>query len=107
MAAILMVYTGPAIAQPDPFQPTLERAPPKPRATSDLDATSPGPAEQREIRTLAGAVFAKPAAAARAGDRAVDAARPDHGQPVRRKPEWTNENGVRLSGKGLEFKSPF
>lgn len=99
----------PAVAQPvDPFRPVTNQAPPKPKnATSDLDATALSPAEQRETRALASAVFAKPAAAARAGDKAVAAAQPDLAPTVQPKPEWSTRDGVQLGGKGLQIKSPF
>ncbi len=108
IAVMLVAYTSPTFAQPDPYQPALDRAPPRPAAaTSDRKATEPTPAEQRETRTLAGAVFAKPAAAARAGDKAVAATQPDLTPHVQPKPEWTNKDGVQVTDKGLEFKSPF
>ena len=108
VTAILAAYAPSSFAQPDPFQPALDHAQPKPRAaTSDLLASAPTPAEQRETRALAGAVFAKPAAAARAADKAVAATQPDLTPPVQPKPEWANKDAVQVTGKGLEIKSPF
>ncbi len=107
-ATAVLMGSGPsALAQqPDPRQPTPQFDPPKPRnATSDLDATAPSPQEQRETRSLAAAVFAKPAAAARAADKAAPP-QPDL-NIVQAKPEWSTKEGLQVGDKGVEFKSPF
>jgi hypothetical protein len=86
-----------------------EHAPPAPHATSSLDATKTTAAtltQQRETRTLATAVFAKPAAAQRAADKAAAAYEPPIA-PAAPKPEWLTEDGVHFGGKGLELTTPF
>jgi hypothetical protein len=107
-ASILTIGALPAFAQTSPFEPRTDHAPPKPRnATSDLEATAPTAEEQRETRALASAVFAKPAAAARAADKAAPVTTPDLASPVQPKPEWSAKDGVQIGGKGLQIKSPF
>jgi hypothetical protein len=113
-----MVTAAPALAQ-QPTQPTDARAPDridpwrspeapagKPRsATSDLSATDPTPAEQREARKLATAIFAAPSAGQRAADKAAPpsaAAVP----PAQPKAEWL-EDKVGPGGDGLQVKTPF
>jgi hypothetical protein len=81
----------------------------RPRAaTSDLAATTPvaTPAQQRQARTLSMAIFAKPGAAAKAAAK-VDAANQPDLAAVKPKAEWTDDRGVALGGKGVEFKAPF
>jgi hypothetical protein len=78
-------------------------------ATSDLSATTPvpTPAERRETHALTGAVFAKPAAKARAQEKVDAATQPDL-SAVQPKPEWTDaKSGLGAGGKGLEIKTPF
>lgn len=108
VAALLGLSALPALAEPaDPFRAPVEGAPPKPRnATSSLGATAPSAAELREARTLAGAVFARPAAAKVAADKATAAVQAD-GPPLQPKPDWIPTEGVQLGGKGLEIKTPF
>jgi hypothetical protein len=86
-----------------------EHAPIPPHATSSLDATKTTAAtltQQRETRTLATAVFAKPAAALRAGDKAAAAYAPPI-EPAAPKPEWVGEDGVHFGDKGLALTAPF
>jgi hypothetical protein len=85
------------------------QAPIPPHATSSLDATTTTAAtltQQRETRTLATAVFAKPAAAQRAADKAAAAYEPPIA-PAAPKAEWLAEDGVHFGGKGLELTTPF
>jgi|SRR5579859_3285154 len=107
-AVAALIAIGPSVlAEPDRFQIPIDHIPPKPQqVTSDLDATAPTPAEQHETRALAAAIFAKPAAAARAADKATAASEPDL-NVVQAKPEWAARDGVLIGGKGLAFKSPF
>jgi hypothetical protein len=86
-----------------------EHAPLPPHATSSLDATKTTAAtltQQRETRNLATAVFAKPAAAQRAGDKAAAAYAPPIA-PAAPKPEWLAADGIHAGGKGLELSTPF
>lgn len=107
LAAMLGLSALPAFAQnTDPFSRPVEGAPPKPRtATSSLGATAPSPTELHDARTLATAVFARPAAAKAAADK-VTAAAQANVPPPQPKSDWTPE-GVQLGGKGLEIKAPF
>jgi hypothetical protein len=86
------------------------QAPILPHATSSLDATTTTAAtltQQRESRTLATAVFAKPAAAQRAADKAAEAYEPAIA-PAPPKTEWLSEDGVHLGGKrALTLTAPF
>jgi hypothetical protein len=81
-----------------------------PHATSSIDATTTTAAtltQQRESRTLATAVFAKPAAAQRAADKAAEAYEPPIA-PAPPKTEWLSDDGVRLGGKrALTVTAPF
>jgi hypothetical protein len=115
-AAILAAHALPAFAQASsaqnsPSQANTWRSPdsapvaPRKPVTSSLEATAPTPAEQREARTLAAALFARPAAAAAAADKAVPITEAE-AAPLERKPEWDNK-GLQFGGKGLLFKSPF
>jgi hypothetical protein len=94
----------------DPSRPPRPDFLAKPRtATSDLSATTPvaTPAERRETHTLAGAVFGKPAAAAKAEEKVDAATQPDL-SAIQPKPEWTEaKSGLGVGGKGLEIKAPF
>jgi hypothetical protein len=78
-------------------------------ATSSLEATQTTAAtltQQRETRTLATAVFAKPAAAQRAADKAAEAYEPAI-PPAAPKDEWLDD-GVHLGGKKLfQLTAPF
>jgi hypothetical protein len=88
---------------------TPDHAPPPPHATSSLDATKAPvatPEQQRETRTLATAVFARPAAGQRAADKAAEAYAPPI-PPAEPKAEWLADEGVHLRGKGLELSAPF
>jgi hypothetical protein len=116
MAALLAAHALPAFAQASASQtgasqantwrsPDAAPVPPRKPVTSSLGATAPTPAEQRQARTLAAALFARPAAAAAAVDKAVPITQAD-ATPVEPKPEWENK-GLRFGGKGLLFKSPF
>ena len=110
---LLLVVAAPAAAQPQeepwrpPIDPSSQVTANRDRTTSGPAATAPSPAEQREARVLAGAVFAKPAAAERAADKAAPVVEPDLGQ-VQPKPEWTSQSGgVGIGGKGVQVKTPF
>jgi hypothetical protein len=111
MAAILAAQALPATAQVRPSIADTWRSPnaapvaPRPQVTSSLEATDPTPAEQREARALAAALFARPAAAAAAADKAVPITQAD-ATPVEAKPEWENK-GLQFGGRGLQLKSPF
>ena len=110
-AAILAACALPAFAQVATYPADTWRSPdaapvaPRKPVTSSLEATDPTPAEQREARALAAALFARPAAAAQAADNAVPISQAD-ATPVEPKPEWANK-GLHFGGKGLLFKSPF
>jgi len=108
LAAMLALSALPALAQAsDPFAKPVEGPPPKPRnATSSLGATAPSPAELHDARTLATAVFARPAAAKAAADKVTAAAEADL-PPLQPKADWTSSEGVQLGGKGLQIKTPF
>jgi hypothetical protein len=115
LAVAVMAAAGPALAQSSP-DARLERqvgpwtpAPPteKPHnATSSAEATEPTPAEQREARKLATAIFAAPAAGQRAADKAAPPSTANV-PPAQPKPEWLAEDGVRPGGDGLQVKTPF
>jgi outer membrane PBP1 activator LpoA protein len=98
--AALALSAVPAAAQQDD----------KPRATSDLSAatqTATTPAQQRDARVLATAVFAAPAAKAKAAQKLDDANHPEL-SAIPTKPEWTEPpGGVGLGGKGVQIKTPF
>ena len=80
--------------------------PPTPHVTSSLDATKPPAPDQHQVRTLATAVFAKPAAAQRAADKAAAAAEPPIA-PAPPKTEWLQEDGLHSGGEGLLLSAPF
>ena len=111
---LILAQAGPAPAQVDPQ--TAVRAEPwhdpngttaKPKtATSSPSATEPNAAEQRETRKLAGAIFAKPGAAARAADKAAPPNTADI-PPAQPKPEWLASDGLRPGGEGVQVKTPF
>jgi hypothetical protein len=92
-------WRDPGLATPD-----------KPRATSDLSAatqTATTPAQQRDAKALATAVFAKPAAKAKAAQKLDDANHPELAA-IPTKPEWSGPpSGVGLGGKGVQIKTPF
>lgn len=92
----------------EPWRTPSHDAPP-PHATSSLDATKTTAAtltQQRETRTLATAVFATPAAAQRAADKAAAAYEPPIA-PAAPKAEWLNEDSVHFGGRFLELTAPF
>jgi hypothetical protein len=112
-AVFALAGATPASAQSqselDPTHPaTPDMLTVRPPVTSDLSATTPTltPAERRETHTLAGAVFAKPAAKARAQEKVDAASQPDL-SAVQPKPEWEAKSGLGAGGKGLEIKTPF
>ena len=80
VAVVFACAAGAAVSQEEPYRSKI--APVKPQVTSTLEATAPTAEETREAKALSTAVFAKPAAAARAADK-VDAE------------------------KGVEIKTPF
>jgi hypothetical protein len=110
-----MAAAGPALAQasnPNADQrvePWRGPEPPagKPRtATSSASATEATPAEQREARKLATAIFAAPGAGQRAADKAAPPSTANV-PPAQPKAEWLADEGVRAGGKGLQVKAPF
>jgi hypothetical protein len=118
-AGFALVWAAPALAQPPDPVPRAERAEPwrvpagqpyttpagnKARVTSDVTATEPSPAEQKEARALAAAVFAKPAAAQRAVDKVAPDAAPDWAA-VQPREEWTDK--VAPGGRGVKVTAPF
>lgn len=76
------------------------------RATSSLEATQATESDQRQARTLATAIFARPAAAQRAGDK-VDAAHKPPVPPAQPRAEWLSDEGLHFGGRGLELTTPF
>jgi hypothetical protein len=115
LTLVAIAAAGPALAQAgdqradtrvEPWS-APEAPPGKPRtATSSTSATEPTPAEQREARKLATAIFAAPGAGQRAADKAAppSTAKVPPAQP---KAEWLAADGVRPGGDGLQVKTPF
>jgi hypothetical protein len=106
VVALLASLALPAAAQIDTQRPKDLELSSRQRVTSSLDATAPSPAEQREARALAAALFARPAAAARAADKAAPVTQAD-AVTVEPKSDWESKDGLQFGGKGLQFKSPF
>jgi hypothetical protein len=119
LAAVVVAAAAPAFAQSDrqidPLHAGQQLDPshipdaplPKPRnATSDVSATEPTAAEQRQVRKMASAIFAKPGAAARAADKAAPPNNADI-PPAEPKPEWLAKDPVGPGGAGVQVKSPF
>src|SRR3982751_1802565 len=71
-------------------QPGTHAAENRAHTTSRPAASAPPPPEQREARALAGAVFAKPAAAHRAAEKAAPPQDPELAA-VQPKPEWSDD----------------
>jgi hypothetical protein len=86
--------------------PGMKAAENRARVTSDASATAPTPAEQREARNLAAAIFAKPGAAQAAAEKAAPDATPDYAE-VQPRPEWTTPTGVVPGGRGVKVTAPF
>ena len=86
--------------------PTDEPVANRAHVTSGEDATKPSPAEQRQAKALAVAVFAKPAAARKAAEKVEEANAPAI-PPAEPKPEWVAKDGVGFGGKGMQVKTPF
>jgi hypothetical protein len=106
-AAASLVISYPAAAQIEPGLPLSDQPlPVPPKVTSTEAAQTATAAEQRDARKLATAVFAKPAAAARAAEK-VDAANQPDLSKIEPKPEWSVPAGPQISGKGLQIKTPF
>ena len=113
IAAVTLTAGGPVAAQSaQPAQPPAHRtpideAPPnRSQVTSGKRVAKPAsPAEQREAKALATAVFDKPAAAHKAGKKA-EAANPLPVHPVEPKAEW-RDKGLQPGGKGLKATKPF
>ena len=110
IAAVLAAWPASAQEGIDPSRGVDAATGAKPRtATSDLTATTPvaTPAERREARALTTAIFAKPAAAAKAVEK-VDAANQPDLSAVHPKAEWTPEkSGLGVGGKGVKLTAPF
>jgi hypothetical protein len=110
--AAASLAAGSALAQSaeEPWRAPTPDLVAKPRtATSSLEATTPvaTPAERKQARTLTTAVFAKPAAAARAAEKVDQALQPDL-SAVQPKPEWTTpKGGVGMGEKGMTITTPF
>jgi hypothetical protein len=110
--AALALSALPAAAQQEvePWRAPTPAMNAKPKATSDLSATAQAattPAQQREAKALTTAVFAKPAAKAKAAQKLDDANQPDL-SAVQTKPEWTEDkSGLGVGGKGVQIKTPF
>lgn len=105
VAAMLLLSTAPAHAQIDPGRPLPDAPPPRTSANSTLAGNVASPEERRETRTLAAAVFAKPAAATRAADKASAAVQPDL-SAVQPKENWAN-SGPHIHKKGVQVTAPF
>jgi len=108
-AAVSLVLNFPIAvgAQVRPGLPLSDQPlPVPPKVTSTEAAQTASAAEQRDARKLATAVFAEPAAAARAAEK-VDAANQPDFNKVEPKPEWKATDGPRIGGKGMEIKTPF
>ena len=86
--------------------PTDEPVASRAHVTSSEAATAPSPAEQRQAKALAVAVFAKPAAARKAAEKVAEANAPAI-PPAEPKPEWVAKDGVGFGGKGMQVKTPF
>jgi hypothetical protein len=104
IAAALALVGGSAPAQAQAYRPSPPPTPPK--ATSSLEATAPTPTETQEVKALTAAVFAKPAAAAHAVEKATADSQPDYAVNLP-KPESPLPDGFRPGGKGVEIKAPF
>ncbi len=104
-ASVALGYAATAAAQITP-SPLNDDPPPTPPKVTSTEAAQATAAEQRDARKLATAVFAKPAAAARAADKADAANQPDFNR-IEPKPEWSAQSGPQISGKGVEIKTPF
>ncbi len=106
LSGLAFVVGWPAAAQV--VEPWRSPAPPsagRAQVTSGVDATAPTAGEQRQARALATAIFAKPAAAARAADKAAP---PTPGlAAVQPKPEWSQKDGPQVGGDGLTVSRPF
>jgi hypothetical protein len=87
-------------------QPGTRAAENRARVTSDTSATGPSPAEQKEARALAAAVFAKPAAAQRAVDKVAPEAAPEWAA-VQPKAEWSDKGELVPGGRGVKVTTPF
>jgi hypothetical protein len=93
--------------QPPGFRTPIDEAAPnrKPVTSGEPTARPASPAEQREAKALAVAVFAKPAAAKKAVEKVEDANAPPIA-PAEPKPEWVDK-GLQVGGKGLQVTKPF
>ena len=105
MAGLALVATLAACALP-----ALAQTPaPKPASTPAASNAQ----KAQEARDLTQAAFAHPAGARApaptkpAAQIAAEAAEAKAAAPVEPKPEWFSDDGVRIGGKGLQFKSPF
>ncbi|MFL5295134.1 MAG: hypothetical protein ACJ798_02015 [Phenylobacterium sp.] len=112
---------APALAQPaapaaspaEPWrapvdQPGTQAADNKARISSGAAAVAPSPAEQREAKALAGAIFATPAAAQKAADKAAPEQPLSDLAEVQPRPEWARHKpGVDLGGRGVRVQTPF
>jgi hypothetical protein len=107
-AATLAACALPAVAQvAGPGAPAAEVPLPVAHATSSLEVTAATPAEQRETRLLATAVFTTPAAAAHAAEKAAAAIQPDLTPAVHLKPEWSAGKRPLVGGRGMKLTAPF
>ncbi|HEY0435448.1 MAG TPA: hypothetical protein VGC92_02335 [Phenylobacterium sp.] len=108
IATGLLAAASPAPAQvTEPWRtPTDEPVANRARVTSSPDAAKASPAEQRQAKALAVAVFAKPAAAKKAADK-VAADNAPAIPPAEPNPDWVAKDGVGFGGKGVQVKTPF
>jgi hypothetical protein len=117
LAALIGGLAAPAAAQStapnraEPWRgpsdpPGTRAADNRARVTSDASATAPTPAEQREARNLAAAIFAKPGAGQAAAEKAAPEATTDLAE-VQARPEWTNPPGLAPGGRGVKVTAPF
>ncbi|WP_372786235.1 hypothetical protein [Phenylobacterium sp.] len=102
-AAALAIWALPALAQTS-------------ASPTSAPVADPGAKKAQEAHDLAQAAFAKPGArpasvppepTTAAAKIASEAAEAKAAAPVEPKPEWLSDEGVRLGGKGVQFKSPF
>jgi hypothetical protein len=105
--ALALSVATPAAAQVETWieqtsDTSIESAP----VTSMASAIEPTAIEQRAARAFAAVVFASPAAAMRAGEKAEAAMQPDLAA-VQPKPKWVADARLRVTGDGVQVKATF
>lgn len=103
VVAALALMGGATAATAQAYRP--DPPPPPPKATSSIEATGPTATETKEAKALTAAVFAKPAAAAQAVQKATADSQPDYA--VNAPKPSPLPDGFRPGGKGVEIKAPF